>query len=241
MVKPKQDILQHVDSEWYFHPGRTLKSKARQNNPHDAIRLPNFSSTAETLFYSKQLVSAFLQHYEAAKTLTYVARRVTYLGTSDPASLTDSNTQATLDNLHLSIPSSSPIAYSHRVSAAGLESHVEPKLHEHHKMTPTDKTIWDKASLEEYLGLHVDTQTWEYITEAQYQLLRPSVGNTIPSVALSKIKKVNGIPDRAKYCIVVLGNLDPHNWSSADCFNPCDFSVRTLPSYCLRCQTQTHP
>ena len=27
-------------------------------------------------------------------------------------------------------------------------------------------------------------------------------------------------PDRAKYRIVVLGNLDPHNWSSSDCFAP---------------------
>ena len=105
-------------------------------------------------------------------------------------------------------------------SASGLESHVEPKLHEHHKLSPIDKTIWDKAYLEEDLGLHVDTQTWEYITEDQYQLLRPVVSNALPSMALSKINKIDGVPDRAKYCIVVLGNLDPHNWSSADCFTP---------------------
>ena len=232
MVKPQQGLLQLVGSEWYFHAGRTLKSKARRNNPRASIHLPNFSSTAEKLFYSKQLVSgwsqfsSFLQHYEAAKTLTYISRRITYLGTSDPASLTDGNVQATLDNVSKpsntpsSTPTTSPIAYSRRVSASGLESHVEPKLHEHHKLSPTDKTIWDKAYLEEYLGLHVDTQTWEYITEEQYQLLRPVVGNALPSMALSKIKKVNGIPDRAKYRIVVLGNLDPHDWSSSDCFAP---------------------
>jgi len=40
-------------------------------------------------------------------------------------------------------------------------------------------------------------------------------------MAISKIKTdADGNPDRAKYCIVVLGNLDPHNWSSSDCFAP---------------------
>ena len=29
-----------------------------------------------------------------------------------------------------------------------------------------------------------------------------------------------GNPTRAKYCIVVLGNLDPHDWSKSDCFAP---------------------
>ena len=30
----------------------------------------------------------------------------------------------------------------------------------------------------------------------------------------------NGNPDREKYHIVVLGNLDPHDWSNRDCFAP---------------------
>jgi len=40
-------------------------------------------------------------------------------------------------------------------------------------------------------------------------------------MAISKIKTdADGDPDCAKYRIVVLGNLDPHNWSFSDCFAP---------------------
>ena len=50
-------------------------------------------------------------------------------------------------------------------------------------------------------------------------MLRPIIGNALPSMAISKIKKdENGNPDRAKYRIVVLGNLDPTDWSTSDCF-----------------------
>ena len=38
-------------------------------------------------------------------------------------------------------------------------------------------------------------------------------------MAISTIKKgADGHPIRAKYRIVVLGNLDPHTWSKRDCF-----------------------
>lgn len=71
------------------------------------------------------------------------------------------------------------------------------------------------------MGLHEDTQTWEYITEEQYQALRPVTGNALPTMALSKVKKdEDGNPDSAKYRIVALCNLDPHDWSSSDCFAP---------------------
>ena len=40
-------------------------------------------------------------------------------------------------------------------------------------------------------------------------------------MAISKIKTdANGASLRAKYRIVVLGNLDPYNWSNNDCFAP---------------------
>ncbi len=40
-------------------------------------------------------------------------------------------------------------------------------------------------------------------------------------MAISTIKKDgDGNPVRAKYRIVALGNLDPHNWSKSDCFAP---------------------
>jgi len=136
---------------------------------------------------------------------------------TDPAALTDANIQFSID----STEPDEIIAHCRRVSATTLQSPTKPKLHEHHKLSPNDKAIWDQSYLEEYLGLHEDTQTWEYITETEYRELCPLTGNALPSMAISKIKTdADGNPDRAKYRIVVLGNLDPHNWSSSDCFAP---------------------
>ena len=71
------------------------------------------------------------------------------------------------------------------------------------------------------MGLHKDTKTWEYITEDENKALRPIIGNALPSMAISKVKTdEDGTPDRAKYQIVVLGNLDPHKWNNSDCFAP---------------------
>ena len=71
--------------------------------------------------------------------------------------------------------------------------------------------------MEEYMGLHEDIGTWEYITEQEYQALHKTIGKALLSMAISKIKKdANGNPNRAKYRIVVLGNLDPNK----DCFAP---------------------
>ena len=109
-----------------------------------------------------------------------------------------------------------------RVSAVNLESTIEPKLHNHKHLSENEKEIWDRSYLEEYLGLHEKTQTWEYITdEEQYQMLCPIIGNALLSMAISKIKiDENRNPNRAKYRIVVLGNLDPIDWSTSDCFAP---------------------
>ena len=110
---------------------------------------------------------------------------------------------------------------SRKVSAAALSSNLEPKLHEHHLLPPADKEIWDKSYTEEYLGLHEETQTWEYISEEEYKTLPPTIGNDLPTMAISKIKPdADGNPICAKYHIIVLGNLDPHSWTSADCFAP---------------------
>ena len=74
------------------------------------------------------------------------------------------------------------------------------------------------------MGLHEETQTWEYITKEQYQTLRPVTGNALPATMapLSKVKKdKDGNPDHAKYRIVALGKIDPHDCSSSgDCFAP---------------------
>ena len=104
-----------------------------------------------------------------------------------------------------------------------LQSTVEPKtLRDHRRYCPADKEIWDSAYLEEYLvGLHETTHTWDYITEDEYQILKKEIGSAIPTMAISKIKyNEKGEPEHAKYHNVILRNLDPTNWSSADCFAP---------------------
>ena len=54
---------------------------------------------------------------------------------------------------------------------------------------------------------------------------------TMPTMAISLIKyDQNGKPDRAKYRIVALGNLDPNRWSKNECFAPVlsQFELRLL-------------
>ena len=97
-------------------------------------------------------------------------------------------------------------------------------------MSKSDKNIWDKLYLEEYLGLHETTQIRECISEEEYQALRPVIGNALLSMAISQISKdKNGRPNHVKYHIVALGNLDPHDWTNSDCFAP----VMSLLELCL--------
>ena len=71
--------------------------------------------------------------------------------------------------------------------------------------------------MEEYLGLHGKPKTWEYLSEKEYQLLRPVIVNALPSMVISTIKRdENGIPHQAKYKIIVLGNLNQHDWPTFD-------------------------
>ena len=85
-------------------------------------------------------------------------------------------------------------------------------------MLTFDKKIWDQTFAEEYQGL-VNLDTWELISETDYNLFQKTLGPTLPSIALSNIKKdSDGNPERDKYRICVLGNLDPHNWTTTDCF-----------------------
>ena len=74
---------------------------------------------------------------------------------------------------------------------------------------------------EEYYGLHNNTKTWTYISEEEHQQLKPAVGNTLPTIPLVTIKiHANGKPQRSKYRICVLGNLEPTNWSRNEVFAP---------------------
>jgi len=79
-------------------------------------------------------------------------------------------------------------------------------------LDPEDKIIWDAAYDEEYDGLE-SLPTWEIITEAQYKQLGKG-RRALPTMAIATVKyDANNRPKRAKYRIVVLGNLDYHTWS----------------------------
>lgn len=95
-----------------------------------------------------------------------------------------------------------------------------PTLLKHHKLHEDDKITWDEAYRQEYQGL-VDIETWETITEQEYQKTRHLYKGIMSTMAISCIKyDGNGNPVQAKYRIVAPGNLDPHNWSKQDCFAP---------------------
>jgi hypothetical protein len=99
------------------------------------------------------------------------------------------------------------------VSAHGLDSLIAPtSLRYHSTMSRNDKSIWDAAYAEEYDGL-ANIPTWEVLTEQQFKQLSKGA-KSLPSMATSTIKyDENNRPKRAKYRIVVLGNLDYHQWS----------------------------
>jgi deoxyuridine 5'-triphosphate nucleotidohydrolase len=219
MTTPKQGFLHKSNTDqWSFIPGRS----ALRNNRNRPIPLPNFIDVAPSLIRQHLLTpnwltsKTFLEQYNLASAKTTLARRVILTGSADPEHLTDTHIHQQLAN-----NPAHAIATIFKISAAELQSQTEPKLHEHYKLSPKDKQIWDESYREEYFGLHDDTQTWQYITEDEYQNLKSVLGRPLPTMAISKIKRDSqGNPTRAKYRIVVLGNLDPHQWSKADCFAP---------------------
>jgi hypothetical protein len=97
------------------------------------------------------------------------------------------------------------------VSAHGLKSLVAPTSLKA-KLDPENKTIWDEAYNEEYDG-SVSLPTWEVIYEDQYCHLSKG-WKALPTMAIATIKyDEHDRPKRAKYQLVVLGNLDYHTWS----------------------------
>ena len=233
MTQPKHGIIIKDGDSWLFHQSHTLQSKSKRRKQPTQIPLPTDVHDLEQLLKSKKLAKGWhnsktiKQQISTAETFQIVARRVAFMHTTNPSLLTNEQVRNRIDNT----PEPDIIGFTRKVSAKNLSSLYKPKLHEHHKLPPGDKEIWDKSYFEEYMGLHKETATWEYLTEDEYQTLRPIVGNALPSMAISKIKtNENGHPDRAKYRIVVLGNLDPHDWSNSDCFAPVisPFEVRLL-------------
>ena len=127
-------------------------------------------------------------------------------------------------NARLSKSLSNIIAHQLRtrhVSAKELIEQTAPtSLLKHKLLHPHDKNIWDASYREEYEGLaHCDT--YKIISDEEYKQLKDVTKGLLPTMALATIKKdSDGNPLRAKYRIVVLGNLDPHPWSKRDCFAP---------------------
>jgi hypothetical protein len=99
------------------------------------------------------------------------------------------------------------------ISAHGLKSLLAPaSLKSHSNLNPEDKLIWDAAYDEEYDGLE-SLPTWEVISEEQYYQLSKG-RKALPTMAIATIKyDANNRPKRAKYHLVVLGNMDYHTWS----------------------------
>jgi len=106
------------------------------------------------------------------------------------------------------------------VSAKGLTNFDSPTLINHHKLCKNDKRIWDDAYAEEYNGLQ-SLPAWTKITQSEYNSLNSKHKTILPTMAISTVKFDElGKPKRAKYRIVVLGNLDPHQWTKHDCYAP---------------------
>ena len=164
----------------------------RHPNNNKAIALPNFQTVAESMINNKKLFRGWRTDH-----FVKTARRVRL--------------------------TSNLIAHqimARKVSAKDLHLLEAPSLLKHNKLHPDDKRIWDESYREEYQGL-VDIDTWETITEEEYQQTKHLYKGTMPTMAIAVIKyDKNGKPDRAKYRIVALGNLDPNSWSKSDCFAP---------------------
>ncbi len=99
------------------------------------------------------------------------------------------------------------------VSAHGLQSLIAPSsLKNHNKLSPSDRTIWNAAYDEEYDGL-TSLPSWEVVTEDDFYRLNKGK-KALPTMAIATIKyDEHNKPKRAKYRLVVLGNLDYHTWS----------------------------
>ena len=128
-------------------------------------------------------------------------------------------------------------AVANHVSAKGLSSLVSPSsVQAHSSLNPTDKSIWDQAYLEELNGLKANN-TWDTITEDEYNSIRHKVKALLPTMAISTIKfDSDGKPKRAKYRIVALGNLDRVHWTKGDVYAPVMsmIELRLLTSIAIR-------
>ena len=159
---------------------------------HPPIPLPDFLQNAQVLINNNKLFKGWISKKRA---------------------ITARGVQATSNVL-------SSLIVKGKVSAKSLEVQKTPSLLHHHKLCQNDQDIWDAAYKAQYDGLQ-NIETWELITDQQYQQMIHLYKGLLPTMAITTIKKDGkGNPTRAKYHIVVLDNLNPNNWSKQDCFAP---------------------
>ena len=120
------------------------------------------------------------------------------------------------------------LSSANHVSAIDISSTTPPKsLKSHQELPVNDKAIWYMDYEEECCGLHNKKKTWTYISEEQYKHLKPAVGNALQKISIATIiTDANSKPQRAKYRVCVIGNIDPTNWSLNKVFAPVLFQLK---------------
>jgi deoxyuridine 5'-triphosphate nucleotidohydrolase len=187
------DRMQHPKQGFIqFKNNKWIFILGHKKTNQESIDLPDFESLAESLVHNKKL----FQGWKARK----------YVITARQARAT-SNVIARMVTLR-------------KVSAKGLSLLQAPTLLKHRTLDPEDEKIWNEAYRSEYEGLQ-SIDTWEVISEEEFQSMKHLSKGLLPTMAIATIKyDGSGQPDRAKYRIVALGNLDPNQWSKSDCFAP---------------------
>eukprot|EP00957_Ditylum_brightwellii_P155110 11807574-Ditylum_brightwellii.AAC.1 len=209
MKAPQCGFLQCEEGNWFFLPGCSSNTMTNRNAP---ITLRNFPQEGSTLLQSAQLLPGWVTRAQASEkqnVFTAQTQAVCRIIFAQSPHIEHTNDIMIQHLLH-----QEDETFLCKVSATELSSLETPKsIQSHQQMTSTDKDIWDKAYAEEYFGLHNNTHTWQYITEEEYQLLKPNLGHALPMIALETIKHDEyGHPQRAKYRICVLENMDPNPW-----------------------------
>jgi len=117
---------------------------------------------------------------------------------------------------------SEEILFARKVSAIDLDFlHVTSTLKQHNttQCLQMIKASGTSHMFEEYFGLNDTTKIWEYLSEEEYNRLRPVIGKVLPTIAIATITKDKHTkPERAKYHNVVLGNLNHCDWIKSQVF-----------------------
>ena len=185
MKTSKRGFLKEHNDTWSFHVGRNKQTIT-------PFPIPALNTNISVMIADGKIASGWkaTKHMIALHTLhdleTVMLRRMSFMNSTDYPDLSSSSIR---QYIALNPPQTFVNGKRAHIDASPLTSNTSPSsLKYHHRMNTTDKSIWECAYLNEYLGLTEDTNTWQYITECEYQLLRPITGNALPSMAISTIK-----------------------------------------------------